>query len=740
MSPTRPITPTLRFEIRHDDGDLYRVELSDLATQGRASDAVAISASEVEGWCAGSRQAPDAVGAALAARLLTPKLVGFFREQRGRSPAGAVRIEFCMPEPENPLHALPWELIHGPAGDGAAFPLAIGEATPFVRFDALEQGVAEPLPTWPLRLLVVVANPWDLRDAGMDAVEVVPLLRDLLAGLAAHARAGRVAVTLLSGVSDLPDDLASELRGAGWYLATGAASLDNLQRLAEACDLLCLTAHGRADGVLLETDTGAIAATPAASLVDRVGSAGHKPHLVFFAACFSGQRAGGDAFAALGPSLHAAGVPAVVAMQDAVAMDAARRLAADFFDALLDPARAGGQVDLALNRARRLLYDRAQPVWAPPVLFCRLRDGRLYTAPVADGSPQADPRVATVVQNQYNYGATPEQFADMLTRLFGLMVEIPQARHRLTNARTLLENARRQLRRLAEYKEAHDLLQQLELSYLVIYSLIYDAGELLAPAQVRWRSLERSRDDLQSSIQRVCNMIGAASFASDVTECREELAHAAGDMQDAFAGRDLALLDVLLADVQRVIGTQTPRMNDRLIAAVDGLQLAVVAQRLAALHGDVLQARGALEKGQAEQLATLTGDVAGLVQLAGRLHQLRNAHDRWQQADNELRTEQATLSTAARRFPSRWQRTLGQRLRDLCAPAADEQERTLALHIAAVDAALAPLDPVALADAVDDCRRAVSRRLNQIDHDLRTLCTLLKEAGGPLDTLLERLV
>ena len=81
---------------------------------------------------------------------------------------------------------------------------------------------------------------------------------------------------------------------------------------------------------------------------------------------------------------------------------------------------------------------------------------------------------AFIGRDQVIQGATPEQFADMLTRLLGLMVEIPQARNLLLGARTMLKDARLQLRRMAEYKEAHDLLQQLESSYGVISSLICD--------------------------------------------------------------------------------------------------------------------------------------------------------------------------------------------------------------------------------------------------------------------------
>jgi len=376
MSPTRTTLPTLRFELRRIAGDDYRVELKDVTAGGDApAHTVAITAADIHDWRARSRYDPDTVGAALAACIFTPLLLTFYRERVGRSPTGRVRVELCIHDADNLLHALPWELMYAPTRDAAPLPLAADEATPFARFEAMGPALAEPLPPRPLRLLVFVANPFDLDATGMDAVAVTPLLRTLLDMLTPHSRAGRLQVTVLAGVTDLSDALTAALHTAGWTLARASASLDNLQRYAETCDLLYLTAHGRDDGLLLEADGGAAKPASAAAIADKMSGAGARPHLIFLAACFSGARTGDDAFAALGPRLHKAGVPAVIAMQDAVAMDAARQLAADFFAALLDPALAAGQVDLALNRARRLLYDRQTPVWAPPVLFCRLRDG-----------------------------------------------------------------------------------------------------------------------------------------------------------------------------------------------------------------------------------------------------------------------------------------------------------------------------------------------------------------------------
>jgi len=125
--------------------------------------------------------------------------------------------------------------------------------------------------------------------------------------------------------------------------------------------------------------------------------------------------------------------------------------------------------------------------------------------------------------------------------------------------------------------------------------------------------------------------------------------------------------------------------------------------------------------------------------MAARLRALRNDHDAWQQADNDLRSEQAQLSLSLERFKRRWERTLARKLRELCDATKDEWACNLAAAIARLEAALGPdaaSDPI---DAFYDCRSAVIRRFNQVDQDLRTLCDLLEKAGGPLDTMLEGL-
>ncbi len=102
--------------------------------------------------------------------------------------------------------------------------------------------------------------------------------------------------------------------------------------------------------------------------------------LVFFASCQTATRSLADAFRGFAPRLIAAGVPAVVAMQDLVPVETARAFTATFYRQLL----GHGLVDLAANEARSILMsgDMAGSL-SVPVLFSRVPAGRLVVEPTS---------------------------------------------------------------------------------------------------------------------------------------------------------------------------------------------------------------------------------------------------------------------------------------------------------------------------------------------------------------------
>ncbi|MDX1614787.1 MAG: CHAT domain-containing protein [Candidatus Promineifilaceae bacterium] len=318
---------------------------------------------------------------------------GAARQQSG----GRLRVRLWLAEEAPELHGLRWELLaHERQGD--LVPLSTTAATPFSRYTGL--GTAEPQPvdqTGGLRMLVAVANPEGLADYSLAAIDTSAELASLAQALGDLPGRGTLQVTVLPGRAsvpdgtDLPDRQRAELEAAGYtVLDDRLTSLENLLRLLadeKPFHILHFLGHGsfsqrnQRHALFLEHEGDAINARGQVDLVtedrllDGLRGLEHVPHLTVLMACESGKTAVGRALAGLSYKLTAAGAPAVVAMQDVIAMDAARQLTGDFYRRLL----RHGLVDVALNEARHLLFEKDDGHWAVPLLTMRLRSGQLFT-------------------------------------------------------------------------------------------------------------------------------------------------------------------------------------------------------------------------------------------------------------------------------------------------------------------------------------------------------------------------
>lgn len=272
-----------------------------------------------------------------------------------------VRLLIGASAPE--LHDLWWETLRDPH-DGTA--LLMDESLLFSRY--LSSNDWRPVGVRPesqLRALAVVANPSDLADYEPDGRALPPV--DVTGELERIKRAlAPIHVTALA--------------------STGTATLAGvINGLREGHDILYLVCHGYlVDGepqVLLEDATGKVRRVPGADLVDALRDLQRLPRLVVLASCQSAgggeEASSGDhgALAALGPRMAEAGIPAVLAMQGDVSMQTVAQFIPVFFAEL----NRDGQIDRAMAVARRAVRDR--PDWWMPVLFMRLKSGRIWYAP-----------------------------------------------------------------------------------------------------------------------------------------------------------------------------------------------------------------------------------------------------------------------------------------------------------------------------------------------------------------------
>ncbi len=174
---------------------------------------------------------------------------------------------------------------------------------------------------------------------------------------------GQITASLLPGITGISPEFRSQLEILGVKIIDGETSLTNILRSLPGHHVLHFLGHGhfkrRASqgpgqaALYLEKPNGEFQIAKDFELVVQFSASQELPHLVFLAACETAKRhfQTEHPFVGLGPKLVAAGVPAVIAMQDLVPMDLARQLTTDFYQDLLDH----GFIDRALNRARLLL-------------------------------------------------------------------------------------------------------------------------------------------------------------------------------------------------------------------------------------------------------------------------------------------------------------------------------------------------------------------------------------------------
>jgi hypothetical protein len=315
-----------------------------------------------------------------------PDLREAWGEARGRSKQRRLRLRIDPLE----LRGLPWELLRDDADS-----LAADAATPFSRYLATDQAWGGPIEARPIRVLAVISNPIDLQAKYNLPPADVELETRLLKAAFAKIGASAVQLNFLAAPVTL-ERLAAELQ-TGYHILhfIGHGAFNSKQQQAALYVQNADQTAQRASGDDL------------AGLLKRLAS---PPHLIVLAACQSAVQSQRESFGGLGPQLVQIGVPAVIAMQDNVTVLTARGFGAKFYRRLLEH----GTVDLAMNEARSTLIITGRYDAAVPVLFMRLRDGRLWGERLQVAAPIKPVTFPTIENPFYTNGRIndPSMFFD----------------------------------------------------------------------------------------------------------------------------------------------------------------------------------------------------------------------------------------------------------------------------------------------------------------------------------------
>ncbi|MCS6883038.1 MAG: CHAT domain-containing protein [Oscillochloridaceae bacterium] len=338
---------------------------------------------------------PDVYGAALTAMVFPPALREAWARARGAGEARQrpLRLGLALDPGDDALHALLWETLRDPL---SGLPLARGEAVRLARL----------LPSASLADLTPPPRP-DLRAVVAAGAAAPP-------GASPVDRAGLTAAAL-AGLADIPATLLDGREGRP------AATLANLTAaLRDGAPLLVLICHGAlVEGEpylwLDQAGDGPYRPVSGAAFVEALAQLARMPLFVVLAACQGGGTSY-EALRAVGPHLARAGVGAVLAMRAQIPQATVAALLPPLFAEL----RRDGEIDRALAAARAAL-GAGHPWWLP-VLWLRMRDGRLWREEASAPQPPlagihigggvgtvqvvtvTGGSVGTIIGSQENYG------------------------------------------------------------------------------------------------------------------------------------------------------------------------------------------------------------------------------------------------------------------------------------------------------------------------------------------------
>ena len=264
------------------------------------------------------------------------------------------RIRLRIGDDVSELHILPWELMT----DGENI-LSTNAKTPFSRYIPVPKPWGQPLVSRPIRILGIISNPDDLQERYHLSRLDVDLEKYILATAFKGLEQGKVRLDFMASPIT-PENLGNALR--------------------RGYQMVHFVGHGRFVGrstraeLFLEDQNGHSLPVADEILSQIFSHADVQPHLIFLSACQSASHSSRDTFVGIGPKLVQAGVPAVIGMQDRVSIATARKITQIFYRRLTDH----GYVDQALNEARASLIRVDPAAVQTPILFMRLKSGRLW--------------------------------------------------------------------------------------------------------------------------------------------------------------------------------------------------------------------------------------------------------------------------------------------------------------------------------------------------------------------------
>ncbi|MFV9504107.1 MAG: CHAT domain-containing protein [Oscillochloridaceae bacterium umkhey_bin13] len=319
---------------------------------------------------------PEQVAAAgldLFNRLFSGTLAVAFQQSWAAAIARnhGLRLRLALDASDSALHAIPWELMFFDDSGGMNPPRPLATESKIVFSRYIESGTFEegrPIAERPIRMLIAVSSPTDLAQWDLAPLDKEADQRDFQTRFSAVIASGQFQADYLPVVSE-----------EALHQALAEGSLQG--EIRRGYDALLFYGHALYHErlgsrlVLEAADTGKTQLYDGDELIGFLGQlpATHRPALIVLVACNSAIAGQLNSLAAR--LLIESGIVAVIAMQRLVEITLARAFTNHLSDYLL----RDGTIDLAINAARRRVFQPDDLGWSTPVLYMRNLQGTLFS-------------------------------------------------------------------------------------------------------------------------------------------------------------------------------------------------------------------------------------------------------------------------------------------------------------------------------------------------------------------------
>jgi len=339
----------------------------------------------------------------------------------------------------------------------------------------------------------------------------------------------------------------------------------------------------------------------------------------------------------------------------------------------------------------------------------------LPPTPPPDVSPTPPPDTVAVSQSA----------EEGLKALVKLMDNV-EVRGKVATFEAIFSAALKQIEILGYYKDLHDLLHTLQFScYSYLMALVRSAK--LEPDDISiWDNVveyERALDQI---------IVGLRKSADPSLTTRISLPwiqKLLGDLTKVFQAiseNNVEGIATAISPIQRVLATEPSRINDRLAAAAEAIQLPMLIEALVGVRNSIDVT------GVNRATVNKFGDgVNAICDLKEKLNQLIENHNRWQEIDIVFRRIEGLMTNDYSELENSWV-DLKAMTEAQVVNIQEDWALLLARDIQKLEAALVTTEKKKIGQAFQSVRTRANYRFYDVDVSLKDLCDKLRKVGEPL--------